>query len=267
MSTGVQCDIFVARPGGVADRCGERLRRTPPFVAALIVAAAGWVTLAALMISAGVALVGLVLPKGVGAWDDSVVRAFEDGRTGVLTDLSAVGSGLSDKVTVVVAGILLALVASARRAWALFGLIVLSLVVEITLYVAVTAVVHRRRPAVEPLELLRVDASFPSGHTAAAFALYFSIAAVATFYGARAFPRCIAWGAVVLIPLIVAVSRVYRGMHYPTDAIAGLAMGIGCVVVALFAVRTAQVVARSRSCSSSTQSTVKRRRGTPASTS
>jgi len=52
---------------------------------------------------------------------------------------------------------------------------------------------------------------------------------------------------VVVVPIVVALSRIYRGMHHPTDAIAGFLMGAGCVVVALLAVRTTGVVAARRS--------------------
>jgi membrane-associated phospholipid phosphatase len=114
---------------------------------------------------------------------------------------------------------------------------------------AVTAVVHRQRPFVEQLEQRRQGASFPSGHTAAAVVLYSSIAIVATVLATSARPLTtrVAWAAVVVVPVVVALSRIYRGMHHPTDAIAGFLMGAGCVVVALLAVRTAGVVAEHRS--------------------
>jgi undecaprenyl-diphosphatase len=239
-------DLLVARPAGLAERCGERLQARSPVVAALIVAVVGWVALAALMIAIGALVVEVLVPGAVGDWDGRVVQSFVDGRTQWLTDASAVGSGLADTLTVVSVGTALALVLLVKRAWPLVGLVVLSLVVEITVYLAVTAVIHRQRPIVEQLEQLRQGASFPSGHTAAAFALYCSIAIVTAVCVSSALVRTVAWVAVGVVPVIVAVSRIYRGMHNPTDAAAGLVMGIGCVVVALLAVRTAGVVADRR---------------------
>jgi membrane-associated phospholipid phosphatase len=236
-------NLLDARPGGVAERLGDRFRRLSPLATALIVAVVGWVALVALMIGLGVLLVEVLLPGALGSWDGSVVRTFVDERTELLTDASWLGSGLAETVTVVTAGVVLSVVLLAKRAWPLLGLVVLSLVVEITVYMAVTNVVHRQRPIVEQLEQRRQGASFPSGHTAAAVVLYFLIAAVVSVYVARPSVHRVVWGAVVLIPVIVAVSRIYRGMHNPTDAIAGLVMGIGSVVVALLAIRTAGVVA------------------------
>jgi membrane-associated phospholipid phosphatase len=42
------------------------------------------------------------------------------------------------------------------------------------------------------------------------------------------------------IPLLVALSRMYRGMHHPTDVVAAVLVGIATLVVALAAVRAAK---------------------------
>jgi hypothetical protein len=93
-------DLLVARPGGLAERCGQRLRACPPAVAALIVAVIGWIVVAASIIAVGALLVHVLLPGALGSWDDSVVRTFVGARTGALTDASWVGSGLAETLTV-----------------------------------------------------------------------------------------------------------------------------------------------------------------------
>ena len=65
------------------------------------------------------------------------------------------------------------------------------------------------------------DASFPSGHSMQAFA-----ASTAIFLNNRK------WGtAALIVAALIAVSRLYNAMHYPTDVIAGVVLGIaaGCV--------------------------------------
>ena len=78
----------------------------------------------------------------------------------------------------------------------------------------------RSRPA---LVRMPRSTSFPSGHTASAFA--FATAAC------REHPRL----APALVPLAgaVAYSRVYTGVHYPSDVAAGAAMGVACGVIAV----------------------------------
>ncbi len=69
--------------------------------------------------------------------------------------------------------------------------------------------------------------SFPSGHTASSFA------AAAVFY--RYLPKKIGIPAIVLAGLI-GFSRLYVGVHYPTDVIAGVVMGIFLSYLAQFLV-------------------------------
>lgn len=69
--------------------------------------------------------------------------------------------------------------------------------------------------------------SFPSGHTSSSFA------AAAVFY--RFLPKKLGIPAVVLAGLI-GFSRLYVGVHYPTDVIAGVLMGILLSYMAQYAV-------------------------------
>ncbi|HXC23409.1 MAG TPA: phosphatase PAP2 family protein [Solirubrobacteraceae bacterium] len=80
--------------------------------------------------------------------------------------------------------------------------------------------VRRRRPSSRSRPtLIRMprSTSFPSGHTAAAFA--FTTSACAEL------PSL----AIALVPLasVVAYSRVHAGVHYPSDVAAGIGIGIG----------------------------------------
>ena len=82
--------------------------------------------------------------------------------------------------------------------------------------------VQRPRPFVKFTDLKIIiptpsEFSFPSGHTASSFA------AAAVFY--RHLPRKLGLPAVILAGLI-GFSRLYVGVHYPTDVIAGAVMGI-----------------------------------------
>ncbi len=90
-------------------------------------------------------------------------------------------------------------------------------------------VVGRRRPpfAVSDVHALwgaATTPSFPSGHTAAAFAMATFLAA----WGGQRMPRgfaTVVGGLLLLWAAGVALSRVYLGVHFPSDTIAGAVLG------------------------------------------
>ncbi|MBE6994844.1 MAG: phosphatase PAP2 family protein [Ruminococcaceae bacterium] len=68
------------------------------------------------------------------------------------------------------------------------------------------------------------DFSFPSGHTGIAFAF----ATGASVMGKKAHTLAVAFAA------IMALSRLYLYVHYPTDVLAGLIIGVCCGLLAVF---------------------------------
>jgi membrane-associated phospholipid phosphatase len=90
--------------------------------------------------------------------------------------------------------------------------------------VAVTLVkegVDRARPPVaepglDPVGVIPESASFPSGHSATAFA---TAVAVGLVYPRLRVP-------LLVLAALVALSRVYLGMHYATDVLVGTALGV-----------------------------------------
>ena len=99
------------------------------------------------------------------------------------------------------------------------------LALETACFVASAALVGRPRPErVWRPEQPHATSSFPSGHTAAAFALHGTLADLLDRHGAR--------GARLLGPLLrygipgaIAFSRGYRGQHHISDTVAGALLG------------------------------------------
>jgi membrane-associated phospholipid phosphatase len=93
-----------------------------------------------------------------------------------------------------------------------------------------TLVIDRQRPAVRHLDDSPPTSSFPSGHTSAAVALYCGLAVLLSLLLRRTWAKYLAW-ALVLVPVAVAVSRLYRGMHHPSDVTASFLNGITCLFI------------------------------------
>jgi membrane-associated phospholipid phosphatase len=70
--------------------------------------------------------------------------------------------------------------------------------------------------------------------------VYCGLALLITSRIRRTAVRIACWVIAVAIPVLVAVSRMYRGMHHPTDVGAAALVGIGTLVVAVAAARAAK---------------------------
>ncbi len=101
---------------------------------------------------------------------------------------------------------------------------------------ATTAIKHLvERPGLNLSLLLysTPDYSFPSGHAALSSALYLTLAAILAESSidrlTKRYFLCLA----VLATLIIGLSRVYTGVHYPTDVLAGWAVGAASALIAV----------------------------------
>jgi undecaprenyl-diphosphatase len=160
--------------------------------------------------------------------------------------LSRVGSYVAETVTVFVVLAIALGVLAARRAWPQCGLLVVAMSAEGGVYLVATYFVSRNRPAVPRLEDLIVSDSYPSGHTAAAMALYGSLCIIVWSLTRARVWRALFLTLAIVAPLIVATSRVYRGMHNVTDVACGLLLGAACIVVGSVAVRAGLAAAHQR---------------------
>jgi len=220
-------------------------RRHPVIVTALV-GFLGWLVLAGLAIGLGALVTHFVVGHSVGHGDLDVARWFAERRTDTWNTLSKIGSYFAETVTVFVIVAIALVVLAVKRAWPQAGLLVVAMAAEGGVYLTATYVISRNRPAVPRLEDLINNDSFPSGHTAASVALYGSLCIIVWSLTRSRVWRGVFLALAVVGPLIVATSRVYRGMHNATDVLCGALIGAGCIVVGYVAVRAGLAAAHSR---------------------
>ena len=98
----------------------------------------------------------------------------------------------------------------------------------------------RDRPSVfEPVADV-MTSSFPSGHAMVSTIAYLSVAYLVGRLEPKPAMRRVTWTLAIVIIILVAISRMYLGVHYPSDVIGGIVAGVawlGFVVAGMHAVQ------------------------------
>jgi membrane-associated phospholipid phosphatase len=202
----------------------------------------------ALFVAAGW-LAGELWTSAIGSAEREAMRHIAQGRSETLVSLARVVTWAGSTYVLVPLAVAFCLwfVRTGMRREAL--LVAISLAGGIAIPNAVKALVQRPRPpAAEHLQAV-TSSSFPSGHATQASAFWLGLVLAL----GMSVPRRLAWlmrGGAVLVALAVAWSRVYLGVHYPSDVAAGLLLGGGWAVFTAWVVRGAGGAARPEDASS-----------------
>lgn len=239
--------VLTARQGTRVGRLACALRGVHPVAVFVVLMLAGLAATALLSICLGL-LVTHVLEHawGIGAADERVNVWLAAHRNGWRTHASLIGSIAAGGVVLPIVAGIFAFVFCLLRRWRVAAFIPFALGVESASYRLTTLVIHSHRPQVLRLENLPVNASYPSGHTAAAIAVYDGVALLLTSKVKHPAVRVLAWTGVVAMVAFVALSRMYRGMHHPLDVAGGIVLGIVALAVMVFVSRAAGAVAAAR---------------------
>jgi membrane-associated phospholipid phosphatase len=176
----------------------------------------------------GLSIVTAAAGIGIRAWapgfDIGVMQAIAGGRNATLTSIAWIVTEAGSFVLLAPLSIAFLLLRRWKRPADDIALVVIA-AGSAVLPLVTKVIVARPRPTIEHLSHLS-SLSFPSEHTTQAAAIYLTIAIMLSQGLARGW-REAAIVPGVLIALAVAWSRVYLGVHYPTDVVAGLLLGWG----------------------------------------
>lgn len=115
------------------------------------------------------------------------------------------------------------------------GLLVAATLGGIVLNNLLKAYFDRPRPQVVSWGTHVATSSFPSGHATSAIVVYATVAYLAATLQRRAWARAATLAVAGLVVLLIAASRLFLGVHYPSDVAAGLVIGLAwtafCIAV------------------------------------
>jgi membrane-associated phospholipid phosphatase len=213
-------------------------RRLAPGGAAGLTLTLGVAAVLALGVGFGQLLDNVLDGDGVAVADRPVLRFFAAHRepwsitaARVITD---VGSPVGVAVTALVIGVAFGWV---RRSWLPLLVLMLSAGGIGVINTAVKDLVSRSRPPLATTVIGAQGFSFPSGHTTGTTVVWLLSAwMVGRVIGPRA-GRVAVWTGALLVIVAVGASRVYLGVHFPSDVLAGWALGAAWAVTIALVVK------------------------------
>lgn len=177
------------------------------------------------------------------AFDRSILLAFRDPANladplgppwvaDAVRDLTSLGSTVM--LVLIVTAVAGYLLLDGKRASAL--LVLVSVLGGATLSRLMKALFGRQRPDIVPHLMDEHSLSYPSGHALMSAVLYLTLGALLARAQDGRRQQAYLFGVAVLIAFIVGMSRLYLGVHWPTDVLAGWCVGaawaMGCLLAA-----------------------------------
>ena len=215
-------------------------RHASSFYTALGIYLVGGATIAIAGTAAFVELASHVRSGATQAFDESVMRWMGAHRIEwierSLIEITALGTGLVVMMIVVISALFL--IATQHR-FSAFLLLVAS-AGGIVLNAVLKSSFDRPRPQLFEWLTEPSSSSFPSGHAMSSAIVYFTVAYLIARLEKRRWMRVVTILSSLLIVLLISVSRLYLGVHYPSDVLAGMIIGLawaGFCLAGLEAVR------------------------------
>lgn len=98
----------------------------------------------------------------------------------------------------------------------------------------------RPRPDIVPHLMEETTPSFPSGHSMMSAVVYLTLAALLTRFETSNRVRIYTMSVALLVVILVGLSRIFLGVHYPTDVLAGWTFGVTWAMVCWYLARYLQ---------------------------
>lgn len=201
-----------------------------------------------------VVLAGKVTGGDTLAFDTKILRAFRRADDpakpigpawveSALLDLTALGGPtVLGLIVIAIAGFLVL----QRRYWTAFSIFITSSTGVIVGY-AMKAVFMRARPTIVPQLRPVAETSFPSGHAMESAIVYLTLGALLMRIAEGRLTKLYCFVVAMLLTFLVGLSRVYLGVHYPTDVIGGWIIGMLWASICWLAAQYYEVGRRKRS--------------------
>jgi undecaprenyl-diphosphatase len=162
----------------------------------------------------------------IGSSEADAMRSLAEQRSHTLVEAARVITWAGSAYVLVPLAVVYCLMLGRAGLWREAAAVAVSLGGAMLIYDLTKALTSRPRPPVEHLQAV-TGTSFPSGHATQAGAFWLSV--VLVLRATRVTPLALKVAGVLATALVLGVawSRVYLGVHYPSDVVAGVILGSG----------------------------------------
>lgn len=182
------------------------------------------------LVTAFIALTEDVLEKETLAWDKDVLLFINKGSTPFLNKLMPIVTNFGGAIGVTVITFIFLAIYLKKKDTSRFLLILSSVGGATILNIILKVIFKRQRPQLWELLVYEPTFSFPSGHAMASAALAFSLIIALRHFKYKKTARTV----LILYMLIIGFSRMYLGVHYPTDIIGGWIVSLAWTLIVMF---------------------------------
>lgn len=171
-----------------------------------------------------------VLENETLAFDEGVRALIHGHASPALTLLIQWVTQLGSAIWLIVLGLGVAVSFTHAKRWRDAALFVVTMAGGITLNITLKLIFRRARPDAYFETPLPASYSFPSGHALLSLCFYGVVAYIIARSLSSLTARLLIWTIAALIVSLIGFSRVYLGVHYPTDVLASFAVALAWVV-------------------------------------
>jgi undecaprenyl-diphosphatase len=183
---------------------------------------------------------------GTQAVDVAVLRWFQRHQTPLLTsaavELTYLGTGT---VVITIVGVAALFLWHTQHKHSAI-LLLAAVAGNILLNGMLKLVYHRPRPDVFAWGTNAVSSSFPSGHAMSATVCYGTVAYLVARLQKHGWSRTLTLVGATILTLLICATRLYLGVHYPSDVVAGIAVGLAWAGFCMATLEASLALARRR---------------------
>ena len=187
-----------------------------------------------------------VLAGGTQAFDVAILEWLHGHQsktlTAVMVEMTYLGTGTVVIMVVGVAALFLWHTDYKHSA----RLLLAATIGNILLNGALKLVYHRPRPSVFAWQTTAVSSSFPSGHAMSSTVVYGTVAYLLMRLQKHRWAKVLTLATAVLLILLICLTRLYLGVHYPSDVLGGIMVGLAWASFCMATLEASLVLARRR---------------------